>query len=71
MYWTSAALGFIAYAIVLRISYLGLLEAIPQEAYYWNYAMRLAPGYLDHPPMVAVLIRIGEWLFGHGEFGHL
>jgi dolichol-phosphate mannosyltransferase len=69
LYWTSAALGFIAYAIILRISYLGLLEAIPQEAYYWNYAMRLAPGYLDHPPMVAVLIRIGEWVFGHGEFG--
>lgn len=69
MYWTLLTLGLVGCVIVLRICYLGILEATPQEAYYWNYSIRLAPGYLDHPPMVAVLIWIGEWLFGHSEFG--
>ena len=39
----------------------------PEEAYYWNYSIRLDFGYLDHPPMVAWLIALVEGLFGHGE----
>jgi hypothetical protein len=38
------------------------------EAYYWMYAQNLDWGYFDHPPMVAVIIKIGTSLFG-GEFG--
>jgi dolichol-phosphate mannosyltransferase len=41
---------------------------MPEEAYYWLYARHLAPGYLDHPPMVAWLIALGGALFGHNEF---
>lgn len=35
------------------------------EAYYWVLSQKLDWGYFDHPPMVALLIRIGE-AFGHG-----
>jgi len=35
------------------------------EAYYWTYSRHLQWGYFDHPPMVALSIKLGE-LFGHG-----
>jgi len=38
------------------------------EAYYWMYAQNLDWGYFDHPPMVALMIKIGTSFFG-GEFG--
>lgn len=37
------------------------------EAYYWTYSQHLQWGYFDHPPMVALFIKLGE-LFGHGYF---
>lgn len=33
------------------------------EAYYWVYAQFLDWGYFDHPPMVAVFIKMGESFF--------
>jgi hypothetical protein len=38
------------------------------EAYYWMYSKYLAWGYFDHPPMIALMIRIG-YLFFHNELG--
>lgn len=35
------------------------------ETYYWIYSRHLQWGYFDHPPMVALSIKLGE-LFGHG-----
>src|SRR5258705_1838452 len=46
---------------LLQASFLGVDE---DEAYYWIYSLHLQWGYFDHPPMVALAIRIGE-LFGH------
>ena len=60
---------FIGAAIFMRLVYLGLPELMEQEAYYWNYAQHPALSYLDHPPLVAVLIRAGTALFGTTEFG--
>lgn len=40
-----------------------------EEAYYWNYAQHLDWSYLDHPPMVALLIKLMTLLFGNKEFG--
>jgi dolichol-phosphate mannosyltransferase len=37
--------------------YLGAPELLFEEAYYWNYAQHLDIGYLDHPLMVAWLIK--------------
>ncbi|HEX3395980.1 MAG TPA: glycosyltransferase family 39 protein [Steroidobacteraceae bacterium] len=63
------AFGLIAYAVVLRLVYAGSIELMPEETYYWNYARHLDLGYLDHPPMVAWLIRSGTAIFGQTEFG--
>ena len=63
------AFGLIAYAVVLRLVYAGSVELMPEETYYWNYSRHLDFGYLDHPPMVAWLIRLGTALFGQTEFG--
>jgi 4-amino-4-deoxy-L-arabinose transferase-like glycosyltransferase len=39
------------------------------EAYYWVWSKALAPGYLDHPPMVALWIRAGTALAGDTKLG--
>jgi dolichol-phosphate mannosyltransferase len=67
--WRTLGLGLIAYSVVLRLVYAGSVELMPEEAYYWNYSRHLDFGYLDHPPMVAWLIRLGTALFGQSEFG--
>jgi dolichol-phosphate mannosyltransferase len=62
------AIGLIVYAAVLRLVFLGSVELLPEEAYYWNYSRHLDIGYLDHPPMVAWLIRMGTAAFGQSQF---
>jgi dolichol-phosphate mannosyltransferase len=47
----------------------GTIELLPEEAYYWNYSKHLDIGYLDHPPMVAWLIRLGTLVCGDTELG--
>ncbi|MGZ3764270.1 MAG: ArnT family glycosyltransferase [Mucilaginibacter sp.] len=44
------------------------LEIHADEAYYWLYSRFLDWGYYDHPPMVAIFIRIGDSII-HNEFG--
>jgi dolichol-phosphate mannosyltransferase len=63
------AIGLIGYAVMLRLVYLGSVELLPEETYYWNYSRHLDTGYLDHPPMVAWLIRLGTAAFGQSQFG--
>ena len=60
---------FIAAMTALRFAYLGLPELMEQEAYYWNYSQHLDLSYLDHPPMVALIIWLGTIIFGISEFG--
>jgi dolichol-phosphate mannosyltransferase len=67
--WSYCAATILAIAVLLRIAYLNVLPLLPEEAYYWNYAKHIDIGYLDHPPLVAWLIAIGEMLVGHNEAG--
>jgi dolichol-phosphate mannosyltransferase len=67
--WRVFGFLLIGYTLLLRLIYLGNIELLQEEAYYWNYAQHLAPGYLDHPPMVALLISFGTLLFGNNELG--
>ena len=67
--WRSGALALILLASLLRLIYCGQIDLLPTEAYYWNYSRHLDFGYLDHPPMVALLIRVGTAAFGNTEFG--
>jgi dolichol-phosphate mannosyltransferase len=61
--WVLIGLG-----ILIRLVFIGLLNLLPEEAYYWNYARHLDIGYLDHPPMVAWLIYLSGLVFGRSEF---
>ncbi len=38
-------------------------ELIFDEAYYWYYSQDMAWGYFDHPPMVALLVKLSSYLF--------
>jgi 4-amino-4-deoxy-L-arabinose transferase-like glycosyltransferase len=46
-----------------------LRELVPDEAYYWVWSRHLALSYLDHPPVIAYLIRLGTTLLGNTEIG--
>lgn len=65
--WRVAALGAVAYLLVLRLLYAVQLELLPQEAYYWNYSQHLDIGYLDHPPLLAWLVAASTALGGDRE----
>lgn len=57
-----------AAAALLRALAFGGLELYNDEAYYWLWSLRPAPGYYDHPPMVAWLIGLSR-LAVPGEVG--
>jgi 4-amino-4-deoxy-L-arabinose transferase-like glycosyltransferase len=61
-YWL-AALAVTALAALVRLLFAARLPLFPDEAYYWEWSRRIAGGYFDHPPMIALLIRAGT-LFG-------
>ena len=67
--WRALAVALVICAALLRLIYSSRVELLPEETYYWNYSRHLDLGYLDHPPMVAWLIRGGTALFGTTEFG--
>lgn len=46
----------------------GFTQLNPDEAYYWLYAQQLDWGYFDHPPMIALFIKLGSSLLA-GELG--
>ena len=66
--WRLIALITVGYIIILRLVFSGIVDLIPEEAYYWNYAQHADIGYLDHPPMVAWLIWLSTSIFGRNEF---
>lgn len=60
-------LFIIAISLVLRVIWIEYNGLLVEEAYYWNYAQHLDFSYFDHPPMVAVLIKIFTVIFGLQE----
>jgi hypothetical protein len=46
-----------------------LWNLVPDEAYYWVWSQHPAIAYLDHPAMVAFLIRFGTTALGNTELG--
>jgi 4-amino-4-deoxy-L-arabinose transferase-like glycosyltransferase len=55
--------------LVARLLAIGQFGFFADEAYYWLWSENLAFGYYDHPPMVALFIRLSTLLFGDTEFG--
>ena len=62
--WTLAIL-----LVVFRLIFISTTMVIDDEAYYYQFAAHLSTGYIDHGPMVAILIRIFTELFGANGFG--
>ena len=54
--------------VVLSVVQARFTELFNDEAYYWLYSAKLCWGYFDHPPMIALLIRCGYFIF-HNELG--
>jgi 4-amino-4-deoxy-L-arabinose transferase-like glycosyltransferase len=63
-----AAVG-LAVLTIIRLLAAVVTPLAPDEAYYWVWSRALAGGYLDHPPMVALWIRIGTALVGQDALG--
>lgn len=53
---------FLGIWTLLNIIQAGFVEVHADEAYYWVYSRFLDWGYFDHPPMVALFIKIGDAL---------
>jgi len=56
-------------AALLRLGRLSFTPLIGDEAYYWLWSRHLALSYLDHPPGIALLIRVSTWIGGESEVG--
>ncbi len=61
-------LGIIVCAFLFRFFSLGSINLLVEEAYYWNYSAHLDWSYLDHPPMVALLIKLSTFFGGTEEW---
>lgn len=57
------ALAVVLVAFALRAVFAATLPLFPDEAYYWEWSRRLAAGYFDHPPGVALTVALGTGLF--------
>jgi 4-amino-4-deoxy-L-arabinose transferase-like glycosyltransferase len=55
--------------VALRLVTAAWTPLIFDEAYYWMWSRHLALSYYDHPPAIAVLIRLGTMIAGDTEFG--
>lgn len=66
--WNYWCISVVVYLTLLKLFYLGVPELIFEEAYYWNYAQHLDIGYLDHPLMVAWIIKAFTFVLGDNEF---
>src|SRR5665213_3322689 len=55
--------------VVLRLAAAAWTPLTFDEAYYWMWSKHLAGGYYDHPPMVALVKRLGTMIAGDTELG--
>lgn len=59
----------VAALVVLRLVGAAWTPLTFDEAYYWIWSKHLAFGYYDHPPGVALVIRLGTLIAGDSELG--
>jgi 4-amino-4-deoxy-L-arabinose transferase-like glycosyltransferase len=53
------ALIVISAAALLRFVFAVIIPLLPDETYYWDWSRHLQGGYFDHPPGIALLVRLG------------
>ncbi|HWR32320.1 MAG TPA: glycosyltransferase family 39 protein, partial [Chitinophagaceae bacterium] len=56
-------LAFYGLWLLLGIFQAGLTELQDDEAYYWVFSKYMDWGYFDHPPMTALLVKMGYAIF--------
>src|SRR5213082_1526957 len=66
---TRAVWLFIGGLTLIRLSMLGSTDLEFDEAHYWMWSERLAPGYFSKGPGIAFAIRASTAIFGATEFG--
>src|SRR5689334_11692366 len=66
---TRAIWLFIIGLTLVRLSMLGSTDLEFDEAHYWMWSERLAPGYFSKGPGIAFVIRASTAIFGSTEFG--
>ena len=49
--------------LIIGLAQAALTDITPDEAYYYMYSRDLAWGYFDHPPVVALLVKLGYSIF--------
>jgi 4-amino-4-deoxy-L-arabinose transferase-like glycosyltransferase len=59
----------LAAVTVVRLAVAATAPLAPDETYYWIWSHALAGGYLDHPPMVALWIKVGTLICGQTSLG--
>ncbi len=55
--------------LAVRLLYASFRQLVPDETVYWSWSRHLAPGYLDHPPMIAMVIWLSTKLLGSTQLG--
>jgi 4-amino-4-deoxy-L-arabinose transferase-like glycosyltransferase len=65
----AASAAALALLTAVRLVVAARIPLAPDEAYYWVWSRALAPGYFDHPPMVALWIRAGTAVAGDTALG--
>lgn len=66
---TRAVWFFILGLTAIRLTLLGTIDLTFDEAHYWMWSERLAPGYFSKGPGIAFAIRASTAIFGPTEFG--
>src|SRR5438045_6745915 len=66
---TRAVWLFISALTLIRLSMLGSTDLEFDEAHYWMWSERLAPGYFSKGPGIAFAMRASTAIFGANEFG--
>lgn len=64
-----AVVATILVLVAVRLACAALMPLSFDESDYWIWSKHIAGGYLDHPPVNPILIRLGTTLFGNNEFG--
>ncbi len=54
---------FLLFWLIVNVLQAVFTELHYDEAYYWYYSLNLDWGYFDHPPMVALMSKIGDTFF--------
>jgi 4-amino-4-deoxy-L-arabinose transferase-like glycosyltransferase len=57
-------IAIITIILILRLLFIFIMGPMPQDAYYFFYSQHPALSYFDHPPMIAIVLRLFTTIFG-------